>query len=133
MTKRPRKALAGLILLSGLLLAGCGSTRQEVRLDTPGVSGAQCTLRGTGLDTTVTTPVAVTIETRRTDVQIICQKECYEDGWHLLTAKLNPWTFLALPTGFIGVGAMSATGDINRYDEQVNVAMTAVPGCQPGG
>ena len=122
--------------ISLLGIAGCatltkGST-QTVVVNTPGVSGAMCTLTSASIGTqTVVTPASVTLKKGGDNIAVRCSKECYEDSVGTLPSSLEGMTAGNIVFGgFIGLGVDAATGAMNNYAPEVQVAMAKSKICK---
>ena len=133
------KYSSGVFFVLGALVlgvAGCatltkGST-QTVVVNTPGVSGAMCTLTSAAIGTqTVVTPASVTLKKGSDNISVRCSKECYEDSVGTLPSSLEGMTAgNVLLGGVIGLGVDAATGAMNNYAPEVQVAMTKSKSCK---
>lgn len=112
----------------GLAMAACativeGST-QTIAVDTPGVSGAQCTLKQSDKAYHVTTPGSVVVDKSKHDMSVTCKMAGYNDGFMVVQSMTEGATIgNLLAGGFIGYGVDAATGASNRYPAQVMVPM----------
>lgn len=116
-------------------LAGCATivhgTSQTVAINTPGVSGATCTLTSSSIGTqSVTTPGVVTLAKGSSSVAVRCSKECYNDGAGVLASNVDGIAAGNIVFGgVIGGGVDAATGALNQYAPQVDVIMTPNGSC----
>jgi hypothetical protein len=123
--------LAGLLLL----LASCATlikgTTQVVAVNTPGVTGATCTLTAPAIGTLkVVTPDTVALPKASDNVAVRCTKQCYQEGTGVISTEIEGMTAgNIILGGVVGLGVDAATGAINRYTPEVQVAMVPVPGC----
>lgn len=119
-----------------LAVAGCATitrgTMQSVSVDTPNVTGAVCTLSSSSIGSrTVTAPTTVTLEKGQDNVAVHCKKECYSDGVGTIASSVEAMTAgNILVGGVVGLGVDAVSGAINKYEPQVTIAMTPVPGCR---
>src|SRR5205807_580780 len=87
----------GMILAAAVVVltaAGCATitrgTTQVVVVNTPGVTGATCTLTSASIGTqTAVTPATITLQKGRDNVAVHCRKECYQDGTGIISANLE--------------------------------------------
>jgi hypothetical protein len=134
-----RAALFGVIFCLALSLTGCATitrgTTQTVVVETPGVTGATCTLSSSAVGLqTVVTPGSVNLQKGRDNVSVRCTKECYQDGISVINSSVEGMTAGNLIFGgLVGVGVDAASGAMNDYTPQVQVAMAPAAGCRPGG
>jgi hypothetical protein len=120
-------------------LAGCATitrgTTQLVAIDTPGVPGAKCTLTSSAIGRIdIVTPANVTLQKGSESVAVRCQKECYTDGVSVIGTSAE--TMAAgniIVGGIIGLGVDAASGAMNKYTEQNQIAMQPLPACRPRG
>lgn len=132
------RRLPPLLLVSCLAFAGCATivtgTTQSIALNTPGVQGAQCTLTSSAVGTRVVqTPATLTLPKSADSVAVVCRKECYQDGVGIIASHTE--TMAAgniLAGGIVGLGVDAASGAMNRYNADNQIAMVAVPGCRAG-
>jgi hypothetical protein len=127
------------LALAGLVLALCGcatitkGTTQPIALNTPGAVGAQCTLNSSAIGTkVVTTPATITLEKSQESITVLCKKECFQDGGTVIAS--NTETMAAgnlLLGGVVGLGIDAASGAMNKYNADNQVAMVPIPGCKP--
>ena len=117
-------------------IAGCATltkgSDQTVVVNTPGVSGAMCTLTSGSIGTqTVITPASVTLKKGGDNIAVRCSKECYEDSIGTIPSSLEGMTAgNILLGGFIGLGVDAASGAMNHYAPEVQVAMTKSKSCR---
>jgi hypothetical protein len=118
-----------------LALAGCATivrgTTQTVAINTPGVTGATCTLTSASVGTSsVTTPATVTLAKGNSSIQIRCSKECYDDGVGTLPSNFEGMAAgNVLLGGPIGLGVDAASGAMNQYAPQADIAMKPNASC----
>lgn len=120
-----------------LASGGCATvttgTLQSVSVNTPGVTGAVCTLSSRSIGKrTITAPATVAIEKGVNNVDVHCTKECYQDGEGVITSSLEVMTAgNILIGGVVGVGVDAISGAINKYEPEVEITMKPIPGCRP--
>jgi len=129
-----RLTVAGLGVIS-ILFAGCSTivkgTQQQVSVNTPGVPGAMCQLTSPAIGSrTVQTPANIVLEKSKHNVAVTCQARCYSNGVATLASHTEAMTAgNVLFGGIIGLGVDAASGAMNKYDPNVDVIMTRLPGC----
>jgi hypothetical protein len=131
--------IALVALATALALAGCATitkgTSQIVVVNTPGVSGATCTLTSSAVGSkVVVTPGTISLEKGQDAVSVRCTKECYADGAGIIASNLEGMTAgNVLLGGVIGLGVDAASGAMNKYSSEVQIIMTPIQGCRPAG
>lgn len=119
-----------LLAVAGCAAAGGGSTQQlTVETDPP---GATCRLvrLGQSVGEVRSTPGVVVVERTKTDIEVICGKDGYDEARFINKSEFNSATVGSiLLGGAIGLAADAASGAINKYDEKV--VLTLVP--RPAG
>lgn len=126
-----------LVYLSVLGLSGCATitkgTTQAITLDTPGAPGAQCTLVSDGIGTKVVqTPATLTLDKSQSAISVTCKKECFQDGVGIIASNTETMTAgNLLVGGVIGLGVDAASGAMNKYNANNQIAMVKLPGCRP--
>jgi hypothetical protein len=127
-----RCVLCGLI---SIVIAGCSTivkgTEQQVSVNTPGVPGALCQLQSPAIGMrTVQTPANIVLPKSRHNVAVTCSAQCYTDGVGTLGSHTEVMTAgNVIFGGLIGLGVDAASGAMNKYDPDVEVVMTPLPGC----
>ncbi len=117
------------------LLAGCATltkgTTQLVIVETPGVPGAKCTLTSSAIGTqTVVTPGTINLQKGSDNISVRCSKACYHDGLGTIASNLEGMTAGNIVVGgVIGLGVDAATGAMNKYSPEIQIAMTRNPNC----
>jgi hypothetical protein len=136
MFKVVKLALTGIAFIS---LTGCATivkgTTQSVALDTPGAAGAKCTLTSSSVGSvTLVTPASVVLQKGSESVRVVCRKECFDDGVGLITSGTEAMAAgNIIAGGVIGLGIDAASGAMNKYNEQNQIAMTPIKGCKASG
>ncbi len=126
-----------IILVVGLALAGCATitrgTDQQISVDTPGHSGAICTLTSEGIgQRSINTPTIVELPKSRHDIVVQCVQGCFK-GSGVIASNLEGMTAgNILLGGVVGLGVDSASGAMNHYTAQNQIFMTADANCVPG-
>lgn len=126
-----RLILASLLVVS---LGGCASivkgTTQTVSINTPGHTGAQCTLTSPEIGTrTVRTPATAVLSKSKHNVTVTCRKGCYR-GTGIIASHTEVMTAgNVILGGVVGLGIDAATGAMNRYDDQAQIHMSRRAGC----
>ncbi len=127
-----KHAILSAVLALGL--ASCATivkgTDQTISLDTPGHEGAQCTLTSKGIgNRTVTTPALVSLPKSRHDITVHCKKGCFK-GQGIISSDIAGATAGNLILGgVVGLGVDAASGAMNKYNEQNQIAMTESNDC----
>ncbi len=125
------------LLLLCLLTAGCATivkgTTQSIAINTPGVTGAQCTLTSSAIGTKVVyTPATLVVEKGMDNITVRCTKECYQDGAGIISSNTEAMTAgNILVGGVIGLGVDAATGAMNKYTPETGIVMVPIQGCRP--
>jgi hypothetical protein len=120
-------------------LGGCATivkgTTQSVAIDTPGAAGAKCTLTSSSVGSvTLVTPASVVLQKGSESVRVVCKKECFDDGIGIITSGTEAMAAgNILAGGIIGLGVDAASGAMNKYNEQNQIAMTPIKGCKASG
>ena len=127
------------VLVASVGVAGCATivkgTTQSVALETPGAPGAKCTLTSSSVGSmTLITPASVVLQKGSESVRVVCTKECYDDGIGLITSGTEAMAAgNIIAGGVIGLGIDAASGAMNKYNEQNQIAMVPIKGCKPSG
>jgi hypothetical protein len=124
-----RLALAGAIVLAGCATMVKG-TSQQVSLDTPGFRGAECTLRSKDFGTRkVVTPATFELPKSKHDIAVECRKGCAR-GVGTIASNLEGMTAGNIVAGgVVGFGVDAATGAMNKYNENNQIAMSEGANC----
>ncbi len=117
-------------------LGACASitkgTTQTVFIDTPGAAGATCILSSEAIGSrTLTTPASVVLDKSQHNVAVSCKKACFQEGKGVIgstTEAMVAGNLLA--GGVIGLGIDAASGAMNKYNEQNQIAMVPIAGCK---
>lgn len=125
------------IVACALPLIACATitkgTTQLVAIDTPGAPGATCTIQTKDGPQLVTTPGNVTLRKGFEALPISCSKECYLPGSGMIASDTEAMTAgNVVFGGIIGLGVDAATGAMNKYANQVTVAMIPDQSCRRG-
>ena len=129
--------VAGAAIVAAALLAGCATitkgTTQSVAVNTPGVTGAQCTLTSAKIGTkVVSTPATIVLDKGSDNVSVMCKKECYQDASGIIASNTEAMAAgIVIGGGIIGLGVDAASGAMNRYSEDNQIAMVPIKGCKP--
>jgi hypothetical protein len=123
--------VVGLALLLGSCATIVKGTDQTISLDTPGHEGAQCNLTSKGIGSrTVTTPAIVSLPKSRHDITVHCTKGCFK-GQGIISSDIAGATAGNLILGgVVGLGVDAASGAMNKYNEQNQIAMTKTDNCE---
>jgi hypothetical protein len=83
----------------------------------------------------VTTPGTVTLAKAASSIPIRCTKECYTDGVSMVASGTEAMAAgNVILGGVIGLGVDAVSGAMNKYPDQITVAMVADPACRrPAG
>lgn len=117
-----------------IFLGSCSTivkgTKQQVSVNTLGVSGATCQLQSPAIGThSVKTPGTIKLPKSRHNVAVTCTAQCHK-GTGILASHTELMTAgNILIGGPIGLGVDAASGAMNKYDPGVEVAMSRIPGC----
>ena len=116
-------------VLAGVQLSACASiikgSTASIGVTSPPVTGAVCTLSSSQGNWQMTTPGSVTVERSKSDIQITCKKDGYQDAYAIIPSNFEGWTVGNLVFGgIIGVGVDAATGAMNNYPNAFQVPMT---------
>jgi hypothetical protein len=107
-------------------------TTQLVAIDSPGAPGATCTIQTKDGPQLVTTPGSVTLSKGSAALPVSCTN-CYLTGSGVIASNTEA---LAAGNvvfgGLIGLGVDAATGAMNKYADQVTVAMIPDQSCRRG-
>jgi len=118
---------------AALLLGGCATitkgTTQNVVVDTPGVTGATCTVTTATGPQTVSTPGVFILAKSSAALPVRCSKPGYQDGGGVLGSTFEAMTAGNLIVGgVIGIGVDAISGAMNKYPDQISVPMIPLPG-----
>ncbi|MBX9591825.1 MAG: hypothetical protein K2X43_21235 [Hyphomonadaceae bacterium] len=106
---------------------------QSISVNTPGVTGATCTLSSASVGKrTITAPATIAIEKGSDNIAVHCKKECHHDGVGVIASSVEPMTAgNILIGGVVGLGVDAVSGAINKYEPEATIQMTPIPGCRP--
>jgi uncharacterized protein YceK len=128
---------SALAIIVASILSGCATitkgTTQSLAINTPGAPGAQCTLTSSAIGSrSVVTPATIVLDKSKDAIAVRCQKECYQDGSAIIASNTETMTAgNVVAGGVIGLGIDAATGAMNKYNDQTDVAMVPIQGCRP--
>jgi hypothetical protein len=106
-------------------------TTQLVAVDTPGVPGATCTITTQSGPQIIVTPGSLTLSKGSNSLPISCTKECYVTASSIIPSNAEAMSAgNVIFGGLIGLGVDAASGAMNKYPDQVTVAMTPDPACR---
>lgn len=119
---------------AALMLGGCATitkgTTQNVGVDTPGATGAVCTVTSTIGPQTVSTPGVFVLAKSSAALPVKCTKACYHDSGGVLGSTFEVMTAgNIIIGGVIGFGVDAISGAINKYPDQISIPMVPIPGC----
>jgi hypothetical protein len=126
----------GALVVSSILIGGCATitkgSMQSVSINTPNVVGAVCTLSSPSIgNRTITAPNTISIEKASYNIDVVCKKECYQDGVAVIASSVEVMTAGNLVVGgVIGLGVDAMSGAINKYDPEATVVMQPIKGCR---
>jgi hypothetical protein len=121
-------ACAGALLLGGCATITKGTT-QNVVVDTPGVTGATCTVTTASGPQTVSTPGVFILAKSSAALPVRCSKPGYQEGGGVLGSTFEAMTAGNLIVGgVIGIGVDAMSGAMNKYPDQISVPMIPIPG-----
>lgn len=108
-------------------------TTQKVTISTPGAPGAKCTLKSSGIgEKVVQTPATIVLDKSQHAVAVTCKKECFQDGVGVIASNGEGMAVgNVLVGGLVGLGVDAATGALNKYTPDNQIAMTPIQGCVP--
>lgn len=121
---------------AAVLLVGCATivkgTTQVVAVTTPGVQGATCTLTSPAIgNKTVVTPGTIELDKSSENVTVSCKKQCYQDGTGIIASSTEAMAAgNVIAGGLIGLGVDAASGAMNRYTPETQIAMAPIAGCK---
>ena len=128
------KALAlFMFLAAGLAAAGCATiakgTTQAVAISTP---GAPCTLTSAVVGSkVVSTPATITLDKSQENINLVCKKQCFQDGVGVIPSHTESMTAgNVLVGGVIGFGVVAVSGAMNKYNDNNQFTMVPIAGCQ---
>lgn len=116
--------------------AGCATitkgTTQSITLNTPGAPGATRTLNSTVIGTkTVTTPASIVLDKSVDSINLVCGKECFQDGLGVIASSTESMTAgNILVGGVVGLGVDAMSGAMNHYNPDNQFAMASIPDCR---
>ena len=115
---------------------GCATltkgTTQQVTLNTPGAPGATCTLASEGIGSKiVTTPASLVLDKSQHAIAVTCKKPCFQDGVGIISSNTEAMSAgNLLFGGVVGLGVDAASGAMNKYNADNQIAMVPIPGCR---
>ena len=107
-------------------------TTQQVVINTPGAPGAQCTLTSGAIGTkVVTTPATIVLDKSQDAVAVTCRKACFQDGVGIIASNTEAMSAgNILFGGVVGLGVDAASGAMNKYNADNQIAMVPIQGCK---
>lgn len=123
-----------LMMVAVCVLGACATltkgTTQTIAVDTPGVTGADCTITTQSGPQQVITPGTVTLQKGSNPLPITCIKECYSNGASIIPSGTEAMSAgNVVFGGVLGLGVDAISGAMNKYPDQVTVAMVPDPAC----
>lgn len=139
MLKRAGQVATISVATLSMIATGCATitkgTTQPVALSTPGAPGAQCTLHSSAIGTkVVTTPATIVLDKSQESITVSCKKACFQDGTGIISSTTE--TMAAgniLVGGVVGLGVDAASGAMNKYNAENQIAMVPIAGCRSKG
>ncbi|MGF1619987.1 MAG: hypothetical protein ACFCUR_05170 [Rhodomicrobiaceae bacterium] len=128
----------GVVLAGAFALSACSTitrgTTQAIAIHTPGVDKAECELRSEGIGVkSVVTPATIVLEKSMHNVEVTCRKKCFNDGKGIITSSTEEMTAGNIVLGgVVGLAVDATSGAMNKYEPQIAVNMTPIPGCRRG-
>ncbi|MCI5048969.1 MAG: hypothetical protein MRY32_01360 [Rickettsiales bacterium] len=125
-----RRWISGMLLaIFALHSAGCatliGTTQQQIQVHTYPPMPAHCGLANSKRSWRIANDIPLKVERDSSDLQITCVNQSYA-GQAVGDYTVQPWTFLNLITGLLGLvgfGVDAATGAMFSYDNHITVPM----------
>lgn len=120
----------------GLVLGGCATitkgTTQSVAINTPGVTGASCTLSSAAVGTkVVSTPATIVLDKGADNITVLCKKECYQDATGVIASNTEAMAAgNIIAGGVVGLGVDAMSGALNKYNAENQIAMVPIQGCK---
>ena len=109
-------------------LSGCASiikgSSQQIAIETPPATGANCELSNRVGHWTVVTPGVAKVSRSKEDMRITCTKEGWQTASGVIPSDFEGWTLgNLLIGGIIGLGVDASTGAINEYPHAFQLPM----------
>jgi hypothetical protein len=125
-------AVAGSVVAAGGCATIVKGTTQQVSIVTPNAPGAECTLVSDGIGSkVVTTPATVVLDKSQHSIAVTCKKRCFQDGTGIIASHTEAMAAGNIVAGgIIGLGVDAASGAMNRYTAENQIAMVPVAGCK---
>ncbi len=117
-----------LSVLAVLVLAGCGTmtsnSYQMVRVETPGVLGADCKLETPANQYRALTPSSIQVERSHHNLKVVCEKANYHPAMVEIVSHMTAKNFLNFSNGFIpGAIYDAASHSVYSYPDVISVTM----------
>lgn len=127
-------AIAAVCLAAGACSSITEGTSQTLAFNSV-PQGAECQLSREGnVVGTVRTPGEIRVQKTKHDLELVCEKEGFEDATATLTSDTAAATFgNILVGGGIGWAIDSASGADNKYDDVTTVTLTPVSPASTSG
>lgn len=125
-----------LVVVTVILAAGCATitkgTTQSVAISTPGAPGATCTLTSGGIgQKVVTTPATIVLDKSQDNIQVVCKKQCFQDGVGIIASHTEAMAAgNVIVGGVVGLGVDAVSGAMNRYNADNQFMMVPIQGCR---
>lgn len=125
----------GLALGGVLVLAGCSTIAdtdyQMIRVETPGVIGAKCTLKTRNSQYSVITPGTVQVDRSDETMEVLCKKAHFYPAWARIPSSAHGATSFVrnLPTGPFPLTTAYdvASNSVYHYPATVSIPMQPDP------
>lgn len=126
----------GWVLSAAVFLQACSTittgTTQAVAIQTPGVERADCELKSEGIGVkTVVSPATIVLDKSQHNVEVRCRKKCFTDGVGIINSMTEEMVAGNLIVGgVVGLAVDAGSGAMNKYDPQVQIAMSPIKSCK---
>ena len=92
-----------------------------------------CTLTSPAIGTqALSSPATISLEKSQNSIVVVCKKECFQDGNTVIASNTEQMAAgNLLLGGVVGLGIDAASGAMNKYTENNQIAIVAIPGCKP--
>lgn len=82
----------------------------------------------------IQTPASITLDKSQENITVNCRKECYQDAMGIIPSHTESMTAgNVIVGGVVGLGVDAVSGAMNKYNDNNQFMMIAVPGCKPSG
>lgn len=84
-----------------------------------------------GCSKVVTTSATITLDTSQENINVVCKKQCFQDGVGVIPSHTESMTAgNVLVGGVIGLGVDAVSGAMNKYNDINQFTMVPIAGCQ---